>query len=179
MVDKVEKIKRPTLYIFSGLPASGKSTLAQELARKINATFVRIDTVEQGLRDICKYNVQGGEGYELSHLIAKDNLRVGNSVIADSVNPWALTRRAWNEVAKSVDANFVNIEVICSDQNEHKRRVETRNVGIENLKPPTWEEVLNRDYHGWSEHRILVDTAQKQIGESLKELMRNLESELA
>jgi predicted kinase len=171
---KGEKVRKPTLYIFSGLPASGKSTLAQELARKIKATFIRIDTVEQGLRDICKYNVQGGEGYELSYLVAKDNLRVGNNVIADSVNPWELTRRGWNDTAKSVGANFVNIEVICSDQTEHKKRVETRNVGIENLKMPTWEEVLNRDYHGWSEHRILVDTAQKKIGESLDDLVRNL-----
>lgn len=130
-MDKVAKMKKPTLYIFSGLPGSGKSTLAQELARNINATFfVRIDTVEQGLKDICNYNVQGGEGYELSHLIARDNLRVGNDVIADSVNPWALTRKRWNEVASSVGANFVNIEVICSDPNEHKKS---------GLKPEMWE----------------------------------------
>jgi predicted kinase len=178
-VDKLEKMRNPTLFIFSGLPASSKSTLAQQLARKIRATFARIDTVEQGLRDISKYNVQGGEGYELSHLIAKDNLRVGNSVIADSVNPWELMRKGWNEIAKSVGANFVNIEVTCSDQNEHKKRVQTRNVGIENLKPPTWEEVLNRDYHSWSEHRVLVDTAHKQIDETLEELLRNLKSEFA
>ncbi|PAO34266.1 kinase, partial [Vibrio vulnificus] len=30
----------PILYIFSGLPASGKSTLAKLLAAKVGATYV-------------------------------------------------------------------------------------------------------------------------------------------
>src|SRR5688500_2609583 len=106
-------MNQATLYIFSGLPASGKSTLARELAKKINATFVRIDTLEQGLKDICKFKNVEDEGYRLSHLVAKDNLSNGNSVIADSVNPWELTRKAWNEVASSVGAKYVNIEVAC------------------------------------------------------------------
>ncbi len=167
-------MKTPTLFIFSGLPGSGKSTLAQELARKINATFIRIDTIEQGLRDVCNYDVLGGEGYELSHLVASDNLKLGNNVIADSVNPWGLTRKAWNEVATSTRANFVNIEVICSDQNEHKQRIESRSIGVKNLKPPTWEEVLNRDYHNWADQRILIDTAGKAVPDSTNELMGKL-----
>lgn len=169
-------MKTPTLFIFSGLPASGKSTLAQELSKKIKATFVRIDTIEQGLKDICKYSVQGGEGYELSHLVASDNLKLGNDVVADSVNPWELTRSDWTQVAISNQANFVNIEVICSNKDEHKKRVEARHVDVNNLKPPTWEEVSNRDYHGWTSHRILIDTSNKTISESLAELLEKLAS---
>jgi adenylylsulfate kinase-like enzyme len=30
-------MNKPTLYIFSGLPATGKSTLAQELAKKVQS----------------------------------------------------------------------------------------------------------------------------------------------
>lgn len=41
------------LYIFAGLPGSGKSTLAKKLAQKLGATYLRIDTIEQGLRDTC------------------------------------------------------------------------------------------------------------------------------
>lgn len=95
----ITSLNTPTLFIFSGLPASGKSTLAQELSRRITATYVRIDTIEHGLSDICKYKVLGGEGYELSHRIASDNLKIGNNVVADSVNPWGLTRKDWNQVA--------------------------------------------------------------------------------
>jgi len=166
-------VKTPTLYIFSGLSASGKSTLARELAKELGATFVRIDTVEQALRDLCNYKVEG-EGYRLSYRIAKDNLEAGNDVIADSVNPWELTRKEWNEVATSSDAKFVNIEIVCSDEREHRSRVENRKVGIERLKLPTWEEVKNRDYHQWTEPRIQIDTAGEAIEESLKRLVEGL-----
>ncbi|MBI2519519.1 MAG: ATP-binding protein [Bdellovibrio sp.] len=164
-------MKKPTLYIFSGLPASGKSTIAQELAKHTHATFIRIDTLEQGLRDLCNYNQLEGEGYRLSYRVVADNLKLGNDVIADSCNPWELTRREWNEVATSVGANFVNIEVLCSDPKEHKHRVENRQVGIATLKLPTWEEVLNRDYQQWSMPRIVLDTAGKDLKLSLKELL--------
>jgi len=40
----------PTLYIFAGLPASGKTTLAQLLAVELKAVHLRIDTIEQALR---------------------------------------------------------------------------------------------------------------------------------
>lgn len=33
----------PTLFIFSGLPATEKTTLAQQLAKKTNAVYLRID----------------------------------------------------------------------------------------------------------------------------------------
>ncbi|HHP0493126.1 TPA: AAA family ATPase, partial [Vibrio harveyi] len=76
----------PTLYIFSGLPASGKSTLAKLLAARVGAMYVRVDTIEQGLRDLCHFKVEG-EGYRLSYRIIRDNLELGLSCIADSCNP--------------------------------------------------------------------------------------------
>ena len=47
------------LYIFAGLPGTGKSTLAQQLARRFKAVHLRIDTIEQGLRDLCDLRVEG------------------------------------------------------------------------------------------------------------------------
>ncbi|MFP5386577.1 MAG: AAA family ATPase [Bacteriovoracia bacterium] len=45
-------MKKGTLIIFSGLPGSGKSTLASLLATHLKATYLRIDTLEQGLKDV-------------------------------------------------------------------------------------------------------------------------------
>ncbi len=143
------------------------------IAKRIQATYVRIDTIEQGLRDLCDFKVEG-EGYRLSYKVVTDNLKVGNNVIADSVNPWELTRKEWNEVAESVGAEYKNIEVICSDQGEHRRRVENRKVGVQNLKLPTWEEVINRDYKDWTMPRIVIDTAGKSIEESTEQIVKNL-----
>ena len=162
-------MNRPKLYIFSGLPGSGKSTLAHELAKATGFIYLRIDTIEQGLRDLCNFEVEG-EGYRLSYRIAKDNLELGMSVIADSCNPIGLTRREWNEVAVQSNANCVNIEVICSNTSEHKVRIQKREPDIEHLVLPSWEDVKNREYHSWDTDRLLIDTAGKSINESVKEL---------
>jgi len=92
-------MKLGALIIFSGLPGSGKSTLACQLASRLGATYLRIDTIEQGLREVCEISQIDGKGYRLTYRIAQENLRAGNIVIADSVNPWNLTRRECNEVA--------------------------------------------------------------------------------
>jgi predicted kinase len=163
----------PTLYIFSGLPGAGKTTLAQQLARKPGAAYLRIDTVEQTIRDLCAFEVQG-EGYRLSYRIAQDNLRLGVSVVADSCNPIELTRAEWEQVARDNGCRFVNIEVLCSDKAEHRRRVETRHSTVPGLRLPTWTEVENREYHRWTRDRIVIDTAGKSEAESFAELLSAL-----
>src|SRR5688500_3340993 len=115
----------PRLFIFAGLPGAGKTTLARLLAREFRAAYLRIDTVEQALREE-RVDLSGPEGYVVAYRIAADNLQLGVSVVADSVNPLTITRRAWRDVAARVDAPFVEIEIICSDEQEHRRRVESR-----------------------------------------------------
>ena len=164
---------KPILFILSGLPGSGKSTLSQFWARKYKIPYLRIDTIEQGLRDLCHIDVVA-EGYELSYRIAAEFLKLGFHVVADSCNPIGLTRMAWEGVAKNNQCDFVNIEIVCSDKDEHRNRIEMRKTEFENLKPLTWEDVEKRLFHPWESERIVVDTAHKSIEESRKELDRKL-----
>jgi len=159
-------MNHPVLYIFSGLPGVGKSVLAKALAEKTKSVYLRIDTIEQAIRDLCSFEVQG-EGYRLAYRIAEDNLRLGNSVVADSCNPWDLTRREWQQAAVNSDADYINIEVICSDKTEHRRRIESRKSDIPGLVLPDWENVSSRKYETWESPRILVDTAGKTVVESV------------
>ena len=140
------------------------------MAQRVNGAYLRIDTIEQALRDLCSVDVQG-EGYRLAYRIAADNLRLGVSVIADSCNPIELTRREWEQVALETQARYVNIEVICSDALEHRRRVETRMPNVPGLKLPTWKEVENREYHDWTVDRIVVDTSKKREADCIDELL--------
>ncbi len=164
---------KPVLYIFSGLPGVGKSTLAKNIAKLLNAVYIRIDTIEQGLRDLCKFDVQG-EGYRLAYKIVQDNLRVGNDVVADQCNPIKLTRGEWVYVAVKNNCDYVNIEIVCSDESEHRKRVENRENEIENMTLPTWQEITERKYDVWDEDRVIIDTANRTVEECTDELMKKI-----
>jgi predicted kinase len=168
---------KPTLFILSGLPATGKSTLSKLIVQEYGAVYLRIDTIEQGLRDLCRFEVQG-EGYRLSYRIAGDNLKLDRNVVADCCNPINLTRREWENVAKENNSLFINIEVVCSNKEEHKKRVETRKSEIAGLKLPVWEDVENREYHTWKKEHIIIDTVNKSVEESFEELKEIISQKL-
>ncbi|GIJ97272.1 adenylyl-sulfate kinase [Capnocytophaga stomatis] len=165
---------RPILFVFSGLPASGKSTLAQRIASKFVAVYLRIDTIEQGLRDLCNIDVEG-EGYRMAYRIASDNLKLGLNVIADCCNPIALTRNEWKHIAQNTNSFLINIEVVCSDKEEHQKRVFNRISEIENLKLPNWESILEYHYENWTGNRIQIDTSHKTIEDCVSELFSKIE----
>ncbi|WP_320176183.1 AAA family ATPase [Maridesulfovibrio sp.] len=166
-------MKSVILYIFSGLPGSGKSTLAQGLSSELKCAYLRIDTIEQAIRDLCEFKVEG-EGYRLAYRVASDNLKCGISVVSDSCNPIELTRTEWKDVAVNAGVKFINIEVVCSDKAEHKERVEKRTSSVAGLKLPTWEQVEQRDYHAWKSERIVMDTAGKTETTCLQELISSI-----
>jgi predicted kinase len=106
------------LIILGGLPGAGKTTIARELARQLRAVHVRIDSIEGAVRQ-GGVTVLNDIGYRVGYQVAEDNLKLGHSVIADSVNPLAITRNAWVQVAKHSGAQSVEIEIRCSDSREH------------------------------------------------------------
>jgi predicted kinase len=152
----------PLLVVFGGLPGSGESTLARELARRLSASYIRIDTIEQALK--AAGLAVGATGYVVANALAAENLRLDRTVIADCVNPVLASRQAWRETARRYQARLVEIETICSDLAEHRRRVESRIADIEGLIQPTWREVMDRSYEPWDRDRLVVDTAGKSIG---------------
>jgi predicted kinase len=162
------------LIAFSGLPGTGKTSIARELARRLRATYLRVDTVEQALRSCETLETVGAEGYEAIYRLAEDNLNVGLTVIADSVNPLEITREAWAEVARDANVRLINVEVICSDEAEHRRRVETRSSDIPDLVLPTWDKVKSREYHPWIQPRIVIDTAGRSVGACVDDLISKL-----
>lgn len=161
------------LYIFSGLPSSGKSTLATQLSKYVGATYLRVDTIEQALKDLCGLNVYA-EGYQLAYRLASDNLMQELSVVADSCNSVSESREKWEQTAIDSNAEYINIEVVCSDPVEHKFRVENRNSPVKGLILPTWEKVKSREYKAWDSKIISIDTAGKSITQSTNELIKKL-----
>jgi predicted kinase len=164
-----------TLIVFGGLPGVGKTAIAREVAREVNAVYVRIDSIEQAIRSsgVLDRPIDDA-GYRVAHVIAEDNLRVGRTVVADCVNPVQISRDAWIGVANRAQARTVEVEIVCSDPQQHRQRVENRVSDISGLKLPSWGEVTSREYEPWQREHIVIDTARHTVGDTVNELLRLL-----
>jgi predicted kinase len=163
------------LIIFGGLPGVGKTTIARELARQIGAMHLRIDSIEQAIRNCLPVVPPLDEaGYRVAYTIAEDNLHIGRTVVADSVNPLSITRDAWCEVGRRAQVDTIEIEVICSDSVEHQSRVERRSTDISGLVLPTWEDVISREYDPWNRDHIVIDTSNRSVEQNVNFLRESL-----
>lgn len=151
--------------MLSGLPGVGKTTVARAVSARVGAVHLRIDTIEAALVSGGVIAAAGGwdtvpdAGYRVAYGLAADLLRAGHHVLADSVNPLHITRRAWAEVAAKAGAGCLDVEIICSDAAVHRDRVEARVPDLDGLTVPTWEQVCNRRYEPWTGPVLRVDTA--------------------
>jgi predicted kinase len=130
------------LIALSGLSGTGKTTIARQ-----------------------------SEGYTVAHVITEDNLRLGRIVVADSVNPWPLTRSEWRAVAERSCVPAIDVEIVCSDTHEHQRRVEACAADIVGHILPTWQEVVDRDYRPWDSERIVIDTSRLSVEQSVRTIL--------
>lgn len=164
------------LIIMAGLSGTGKTTLARLLARAIGAVHLRVDTIEATLRSLDRE--VGTAGYGIAFAIAKDNLAVGCTVIADSTNTLQETRALWREVAQHAGVPYRTIEIICSDKNEHKKRVDVRYAASRHAyikqetswHVPSWQDIQNTKVDPWNGTRITLDTAGHSVKESFDTL---------
>ncbi len=150
--------------VIGGLPASGKSTIATALATRAATPYFRVDRIEQAIVDWSALSHPVGPvGYAVAHQLALEQLRLGLDVIVECVNPVALTRDAWPGTAVAGGAALVEVEVICSDRVEHRRRVETRSSDVDGLTKPSWAEVVDREYEPWSRTPLVIDSATTSV----------------
>jgi predicted kinase len=147
------------LVVIGGLPATGKSTIATALAVRTVTPYLRVDHIEQAIVAWSPLSHPlGPVGYAVAHELAREQLRLGLDVIVECVNPVAATRDGWVSTAATAGAALIEVELICSDEAEHRRRVKTRTSDVEGLAKPTWTAVVEREYEPWTRERLVIDS---------------------
>lgn len=144
----------------SGLPGSGKSTVAQRLAADLGCAVISVDTIERGLHEAGVDASQpiGLAAYAVANRLVDVQLGLGHTVIADAVNHHPDARQAWLDLAVTHDVDLRVIQVECSDEVLHQQRLATRD---HELRVVPWQRVLElrRTWTPWPVGTETVDTA--------------------
>lgn len=165
--------RRATLIAFAGLPGAGKTSVARALADELGAIYLRVDSIEAALKNSSlRIHPAEDAGYRALLAVARDNLVGGRIVIADTVNPLRLTRAWFAEIALERNARLINVEVVCSDAGEHRRRVTERCVQSE--EAPTWDQVCSQRYEAWAGDRLILDTSRTSVADCVVKIREAL-----
>lgn len=131
-----------TLVIFSGLPGTGKTTLASRLARELRWPLLCIDDVIGEVPENAGIPFWDSKVAILLGLI-ETQLDLGLSVIADSVF-MNTDRHHAQQVARRHQARFLPIHVFLSDENIWRSRVTARFDELNHPDVATWERIQHQ-----------------------------------
>jgi predicted kinase len=146
----------------AGLPAAGKSAVAEGLARALGCAVLSVDPVEAAMwrAGVGRDQPTGLAAYVVVEALAAEQLALGHDVIVDAVNEVEPGREQWRGLAGRTGSVLRFIEVRCSDQGEHRRRLEGRERGNDGLPEPSWDSVQARraGFGGWLDDRLVLDS---------------------
>jgi predicted kinase len=152
------------LIVFSGLPGTGKSSLAEAVGRDLGIPVFAKDWLEgtlvrSELKPANEEKSLGFAGYELLTILAERQLRLGQSVILDSVAASRTIRSTWRQLSDQYGAQYCVIECICSDEALHRSRLQGRERNIPGWHELEWSEVerVKQYYLPWEGERLVLD----------------------
>ncbi len=144
------------LIVMTGLPGTGKSSIAEAVGRALGTPVFAKDWLEAALRRTGLAQVAetahllSSAGYELLSTLAERQLRLGQSAILDSVASTESIRTIWRTLATRYGAGWYVVECALS-----------RERGIPDWPELDWSDVerVQGFYAPWQEERLILDAS--------------------
>jgi predicted kinase len=142
------------LIAMAGLPGTGKSAIAELIGARLLKPVVSVDPIESSIlrAGIDSDQPTGLAAYLVAETIAEFVIQAGHGVIIDAVNAVAPAREQWVDLAARSGDQLKFIEVVCSDLDLHRSRLEARERNLPHLAEPSWHAVEQSldEYSEWS-----------------------------
>jgi adenylate kinase family enzyme len=161
------------VIVFAGLPGSGKSTLAEALATETGIPAFAGDWLLGALKP---HGVLSGLSRptflalhnDLIEMLIKRQLMLGQSAIVDGLVDDKVADR-WEKTAAEYGGRLLVIECVCTDEGEHRRRLEGRHRGIPGWHEVGWNHVerMRAEFPPLTRQRLTVD-AMDPLEENLR-----------
>jgi predicted kinase len=146
---EIDRMGTRLLLLVTGLPGTGKSTMAEVAARALGAPVLGHDWAMSGLRPFREMEQalddmgpagRRAVGWSILWSLAREQLRLGSSVVLDGVARQPEVSRA-REVAGEERVESLVLMTACGDAEVHRSRVDGRRRGIPDWYELDWDHV--------------------------------------
>ena len=152
----------------SGIPGTGKSTLARYICRMTNAVLLDLDVIKSSVLNSFENNIDfrfaGKVAYEMIFALADSNLEMGNSVVIDSPCAYEIIIENGSDLIKKYNISYKFIECCLENLSElNRRRTEREILPSQKLNIPIDEEIFKKSINGLKRpdyyEYLLIDTS--------------------
>jgi predicted kinase len=166
------------LIVLSGLPGTGKSAIAEGLAKALAIPVLSVDPIESAVirAGLPRGFETGYAAYLVAEAVADATLKLGLGCVIDAANYVEPGRDLWRGLAARAGSTMKVIVCTLPDEDTHRARLSARDRGLAR-REPTWDDVETQraEWTPWAEQHLVLDSS-RPIESNLAEALRYVRS---